>query len=63
MPMILDPEVALEWLHLEENHLDHAFTLLQPYPAERMEVYQVSSEINASRYDGPEAVTPVADLQ
>ena len=59
MPVILRPEDEAVWL-------DHALTsgpdllpLLVPYPAEWMEAYAVSRQVNVPTVDDPELIAPV----
>ena len=56
MPVILDPDAEKAWL--DPSLADPAALLpfLRPPPAERMEVYRVSSLVSSSQNDGPALV-------
>jgi putative SOS response-associated peptidase YedK len=47
MPVILPREAWSAWLGEEPASTDELLRLLQPYPAERMRVYSVSSRGNS----------------
>ncbi|MHA2297184.1 MAG: SOS response-associated peptidase [Candidatus Hodarchaeales archaeon] len=59
MPVILSREKESEWLDKEQNvdYLQHE--LLQPYPAEEMEVYEVSPAVNSVRNNSHDCIKPV----
>nr|WP_100400959.1 SOS response-associated peptidase [Bacillus sp. FJAT-44742] len=46
MPVILRAEREKEWLDKEEDDPYHLTTLLEAFPAEKMEAYPVSPEVN-----------------
>ena len=58
MPVILPEDVESLWL--DEGMQDAAalVSLLGPYPAERMERYEVSTLVNSALNDGPELIAP-----
>ncbi len=61
MPVILPPEAWETWLHPGEQPAGALETWLRPYPAEGMQMWPVSSEVNSPRRDAPhliEAYTP-----
>lgn len=61
MPVILPPAALATWL--EPTAGETALReLLGPFPAERMEAWRVSPEINSVRFDGPNAREPLAQL-
>jgi putative SOS response-associated peptidase YedK len=60
MPVILAPETYNEWLSCENEETDRLANLLCPYPAEKMEVYAVSSIVNSPRNDEPGCIAPLA---
>jgi len=62
MPVILNGEAESLWLDPATEDPDRLGALLQPYPAEEMEAYPVSTAINSSREDSPEMIEPVAQL-
>ncbi len=58
MPVILQPDQYETWLHSPgSEHSLH--NLLQPYPADEMEMYPVSSLVNSPQNDTPECLLPV----
>ncbi|WP_216828605.1 SOS response-associated peptidase [Alkalihalobacterium elongatum] len=59
MPVILTKETEKVWLH---NKIEDPHTLddiLQPYPPEEMEAYQVSTEVNSPKNDSPTLINPL----
>ena len=58
MPVILPPEDYETWLQdsTQEQTLQQ---LLAPYPAEKMEMYRVSSEVNSPKNDTPACILPI----
>jgi len=58
MPVILNPSEAFAWL---EGKNDCA-VLLQPYPAEEMEAYPVSTAVNRAVEDNPQLIEPISDI-
>lgn len=60
MPVILPRDAEADWLDPDIS-VDHAMSLLDPYPAEGMRMRQVSSLINSVKNDGPELLEPPAD--
>lgn len=58
MPVILHPEQYETWLHYAtpEHYLQQ---LLLPYPAEEMEMYRVSSEMNSPKNDTLTCILPI----
>ena len=58
MPVILHPKNYETWLQDSPsmNSLQH---LLMPYPADEMEIFQVSSEVNSPKNDSPSCLAPV----
>lgn len=59
MPVILPREAYDRWLDPAEQRPTELAPLLKPYPAEEMEAYAVSTQVNNSAYDGPECILPV----
>ena len=51
MPVIFDAESARNWLN--ESNSERLAQLLQPYPAEEMECWPVSSRVNKAGIDEP----------
>lgn len=56
MPVILKKEDEALWLDRNCNDVALLETLLKPYPADEMEVYPVSSEVNSARNDYPSLI-------
>ena len=58
MPVILPPEQYETWLQgsTPESSLQQ---ILMPFPAEAMEAYKVSSEVNSPKHDTPTCISPV----
>ncbi len=59
MPMILLPENEKTWLDNEAGPTIWG-NMLQPYPAELMRAYPVSTRVNATSNDDPSLIEPVA---
>jgi putative SOS response-associated peptidase YedK len=57
MPVMLSPEEERRWL--ESDPEDDLADLLDPYPADEMRAYPVSSAVNDPGNDGPELVEEV----
>jgi putative SOS response-associated peptidase YedK len=62
MPVILPPESWATWL-AEEADVEELRPLLQPAPAETMELYAVSPAVNDVRSEGPELLAPLSRWQ
>jgi putative SOS response-associated peptidase YedK len=63
MPVILPGEAEAAWLDPAETRVAAVLPLLQPYPAEAMEAYPVSTAVNSPRNDGPGLIDPVPPEQ
>jgi len=59
MPVILNNDQCRRWLTTDEMPAEEAAAMLQPYPAEQMETYPVSSSVNSPRQDLPQQIQPV----
>lgn len=59
MPLILPSESYTQWLNPNEQRPDALQALLQPYPANEMVAYPVSSLVNSPANDTPELVEPL----
>ena len=58
MPVILHPEQYETWL--QDSPSVHTLQqLLMPYPADEMEIFRVSSEVNSPQNDSPTCLVPV----
>lgn len=53
MPVILPRDAEADWLDPDIS-VEHAMSLLDPYPAEGMRMRQVSPLVNSVRNEGPE---------
>ncbi len=60
MPVILDHDQMSLWLNPSTNQQD-AMNLLQPYPADELTYYPVSSIVNNPAYDSPVCIEEVAE--
>jgi putative SOS response-associated peptidase YedK len=54
MPVILPRDAMQRWLEPGEKMAGELDDLLQPYPAEAMEAYPISKDVNSPKNDGPE---------
>jgi putative SOS response-associated peptidase YedK len=59
MPLIIPKDKEDLWLDPAVQDQDILSDLLKPYPAEKMELHEVSARVNSPRYDSPDAITPV----
>lgn len=59
MPVILHPQEYEHWLDRELNDPAKLQSLYQPYPADTMEAYEVSTAVNNPRNDTPELILPI----
>jgi putative SOS response-associated peptidase YedK len=60
MPVILPRELEAEWI-APDISVEHAISLLEPYPAERMEARPVSPLVNSVQNDGPELLASAGE--
>jgi putative SOS response-associated peptidase YedK len=58
MPLILHPQEYDIWLNREISEPEKLKSLYKPYPAERIEMYPVSSLMNSPKNDCPELIKP-----
>ena len=56
MPVILPPEEEQNWL---TNPPEDALELLNPYPAELMKTYAVSTKVNSPKNDSSDLIQPI----
>jgi len=61
MPVILHPEEYGLWLDREVTDPERLKALYQPYPADMMEMYPVSTLANSPRNDSPECIEPLQE--
>jgi putative SOS response-associated peptidase YedK len=59
MPVILDPAADTRWL---DPGADAAslYSLLVPFPGERMEAYPVDTWVSDPKHEGPRCLEPVS---
>jgi putative SOS response-associated peptidase YedK len=58
MPVILKPEHEQAWLDPEHGDPESLKGMLDPFPSDLMEGYQVSPACNSPAHDGPECIEP-----
>lgn len=56
MPVILRPEDEASWLNRGNNDIDHLMSLLQPYPADEMSAYPVSTLVSNVKNDTEQCI-------
>ena len=59
MPVIIPKDREDLWLDSEVQDPETLLGLLKPYPAELMEMYEVSTKVNIPAFQSHEAITPV----
>jgi putative SOS response-associated peptidase YedK len=59
MPVVLTLEAEEKWLDPSLRFPEQLHPLLRPFPASRMEIYEVSTEVNSTKHDSPECIAPV----
>jgi putative SOS response-associated peptidase YedK len=59
MPVILPKTAYKRWLDPSNQDLDELVPLLQPYPANKMLAYRVSTLVNSTRNNSPDLIRPV----
>ena len=59
MPVILPKEAQAVWLDQSIQDAEQLTPLLNPYPTEEMEAYEVSTAVNSSRNEDHECVVPL----
>jgi len=59
MPVIINRADERSWISDSLTDAD-LMRLLQPYPAQQMQSYEISSLVNSPRNDGPAIIRPVA---
>ena len=58
MPVILPKAVEDRWLDPGEHDRGRLQALLQPYPSEEMDAYDVTTVVNNTRHDAPDCIAP-----
>jgi putative SOS response-associated peptidase YedK len=61
MPVILHPQEFDQWLDRDLTEYEELKQVFQPYPADLMDIYQVSTTVNSPRNDSPELIKPLAE--
>lgn len=61
MPVILRPEAEEDWLD-PDVAVEHALSLLEPYPSDAMRSVAVSPLVNSVKNEGPELLTRADDV-
>jgi putative SOS response-associated peptidase YedK len=59
MPVITPEDKFETWLGPMERDKDTLKTILKPYPAEDLEIYEISSKVNSVKYNAPDVIEPV----
>jgi putative SOS response-associated peptidase YedK len=62
MPVILHPDDEGRWLDQSNDSPDDIADMLRPYEDGKLEIFQVSREVNANRVDNDTLVTPLNSL-
>lgn len=63
MPVILHPAECGRWLDRSVTNPSVLASLFQPYPADLLEMWQVSPMVNTPKHDGPDLVVPISPQQ
>lgn len=61
MPVILQNRYIENWLNPEYDHVDRLKAMLEPYPADAMVRYPVSSIVGSPTNDTPKCVVPLEE--
>jgi len=59
MPVITPEDKFETWLGPEQQDKDILKTILKPYPAEELEIYEISPKVNSVKYSSPDIIQPV----
>jgi putative SOS response-associated peptidase YedK len=62
MPVILPPDAYQMWLEPDMKDTDYLKSLLQPYPADEMDAYEISTLVNSPKNDNPSILKPIHRL-
>jgi putative SOS response-associated peptidase YedK len=62
MPVILPEDAEDHWLNPHEHDRVRLQALLQSYPSEEMDAYDVSTVVNNTRHDAPDCIEPATPL-
>ncbi len=59
MPVILLRDKEDMWLDTSLKDKEQLLSMLKPYPAEQMLVYEVSTDVNSPRFNSPANIQPL----
>lgn len=62
MPAILEPNSREMWLDKSIQEPRELIPLLKPYEATEMTVYEVSKMVNSTKFNGPDCIKPVRNV-
>jgi putative SOS response-associated peptidase YedK len=62
MPVILPEKAEDPWLNPKETDKSFLHSLLQPYPPEEMEAYEVSRLVNSPKNNTPDCIAPLGEV-
>jgi putative SOS response-associated peptidase YedK len=62
MPVILPPDAYEIWLQPDMQDTNYLKSLLQPYPADEMDAYEISTLVNSPKNDDPSIIEPINSL-
>jgi putative SOS response-associated peptidase YedK len=62
MPVILPEKAEEPWLNPKETDKSFLHSLLQPYPPDEMEAYEVSRLVNSPKNNTPECIAPLGEV-
>jgi putative SOS response-associated peptidase YedK len=60
MPVVLPEDAEDLWLNTDEHDRGRLLALLNLYPAEEMDAYDVTTVVNNTRHDAPDCIAPAA---
>lgn len=61
MPVILEQNEEGVWL--EEDDTDELQSMLDPYPAEQTDAYEITTAVNSPENDSPDVIEPIGHGQ
>lgn len=59
MPVIIPEEKVNLWLESDRDDEQTLLTMLNPYPAEEMEMHEISFRVNSPVYDNEDVIRPI----
>lgn len=62
MPVILKENDFEDWLNPRFHDTEYLKSLLEPYPAEKMDKYPVSAKVNSPKNELAELISPLNSL-